>query len=382
MKYLAFLFIFFSLSLRSEAQQLEQVFSITRIQKDYAYYNVQAGLWEQEVKNDPKNSNAWMNYYKAARMNNMFAGEKGSRYDMAVIAADLKKAIPNTFEYYYVSYKQEHNRDVAYPDLLKAFTIDPDRYDTWDGFITKAAFEEDYETMKSFFAKWELHRMYSSGLSNWNYNTLIGLEANAILITFGDNDTYPLWFLQLRKNIRTDVKVINASMIFDEAYRNKVFESINIPAFDKKLEEMNDYPAYRDALIAHILKETDRPAYIGISGPHSFRKQYKDNLYIVGLAFKYSKEDFDHVAVIRNNYENLFFKDYLKEDLSNDFSQSVVDYMNQQYIPCLTVLYKHYLLSGERRKAEELEKLLIRIGEKGKREGEIKDFLVKNKNRS
>ena len=95
------------------------------------------------------------------------------------------------------------------------------------------------------------------------------------------------------------------------------------------------------------------------------------------MTFKYSTHDFDHVAVIRNNFENLFLKDYLITNLNNDFSQSVVDYMNQQYIPCLTVLYKHYMLSGEQRKADDLETLLMHIGKHSGREKELTDFLAK-----
>jgi len=369
-----------SMILHGQSQELEQIYSITEIQKDYAYYNEQAGLWEKELKESPKDAMAWLNYYTAARMNNLFAGEKGSRYDLVVIAEEVKKNIPNTFEYYYVCYKQEYDREAAYPDLLKAYTVDPGRYETWEGFIAKAAFEGDDKTMKTFLEKWSKDKMYSPGLSNWNYNTIIGLQPNAILITFADNDTYPLWFLQRIKGLRKDVQIINASMIFDDTYRENTFKIAGITPFQKDLQEMKDYEKYREEMVEHILKETDRPVYIGISGPQSFREKHRDHLYIVGLAFQYSKEDFDHVAVIRNNYENLFLKDYLKYELNNDFSQSVVDYMNQQYIPCLTVLYKHYVLSGEKAKAMELEQLLLRVGERGQRKKEIEDFLANHRN--
>lgn len=44
-------------------------------------------------------------------------------------------------------------------------------------------------------------------------NYLSGCAPNAILITAGDNDTYPLWYLQEMQNYRKDVTVLNESLL-------------------------------------------------------------------------------------------------------------------------------------------------------------------------
>jgi len=50
---------------------------------------------------------------------------------------------------------------------------------------------------------------------------------NAIIFTFGDNDTYPLWYAQEVENVRPDIRIINTSLLGIDWYINQLRSKIN-----------------------------------------------------------------------------------------------------------------------------------------------------------
>lgn len=89
------------------------------------------------------------------------------------------------------------------------------------GFLDLRVFQNEEE------AKKELRPgLYSTFEMTAAKNYLIACAPNAILFCSGDNDTYPLLYLQAQYNFRPDVLIVNLSLLNTDRYINSLRDSV------------------------------------------------------------------------------------------------------------------------------------------------------------
>jgi hypothetical protein len=78
------------------------------------------------------------------------------------------------------------------------------------------------------FQEWDDHDRSKKTLApDIAKDYLESCEKNAILITFGDNDTYPLWYAQEVEGVRPDIRIINYSLLGIDWYANQLRYKVN-----------------------------------------------------------------------------------------------------------------------------------------------------------
>lgn len=102
---------------------------------------------------------------------------------------------------------------------------------------------------------------------------------NAILFTFGDNDTYPLWYAQEVEGVRPDIRIINNSLLGIDWYINQLrykvneADSLNVIWTPEQIEGHNrEFMRYRPA------PNQDQTAFYDLYEvmKNSLGKPYKD----------------------------------------------------------------------------------------------------------
>ena len=149
---------------------------------------------------------------------------------------------------------------------------------------------------------------------NLAYNYLMSLDENAIIVTHGDNDTFPLWYIQEVEGVRLDTRIMNTSLLGTDWYidqmRRKIYDSDPVKFSLDRIDYLygkNEFPDVVDRVNRPItLKEAitlfkDPRVKINRYGtPESFIAQHKlrlpvnkENVKKYGIV---AEEDYDKIV--------------------------------------------------------------------------------------
>lgn len=353
---------------QSFAQKPEPVYSVVRQIHDFDWYEQQAKAWKQEIDRGTNDKMAWVYWFHANRYARFADAKKRENSSASyfqtpeTIIKLAEKAIPNSFELYYLKSKDDTGGHESGDCIMKAQALKPYNPLLLPELMNHFQFIQDKANLEIVSKKWIESNEMPQEIMITAYNNLISLEPNAILLTNGDNDTYPYWVLQNGQNIRPEVMILNISLSVIDSYREVLFKSYNIPA----LNITNGSDRRSETIIKHIVENVqDRPIYVTVFTDQDVYKSYADKMYLIGLSYKFSKERFDNLAVIRNNVENKYLLDFLKHSFYNNYAQTVVNQMGTGYLAIFLKLYEHYQASGETAKAQKIKELAKLVADKG-----------------
>ncbi len=159
--------------------------------------------------------------------------------------------------------------------------------------------------------KWFTHDRSENRIAyEYAYNILAGLDENAIIFTNGDNDTFPIWYLQEVERFRRDVSVVNLSLV-NLGWYVKQLKRFDPPVpmtyTDAEIDELRPV-GYRDQetgeLVVVMVREyvvkdiidanrastTPRPVFFAVTIPRENMERYHAFLQMEGLAYRLTEQ--------------------------------------------------------------------------------------------
>lgn len=269
--------------------------------------NEQVTYWQTIVDYNRQDQQAWMNLFKSTMF--VLYPERSRNLNQESFARlhklldEMKSVNPNGYAYHYCNYLLQGKNEEGLMSLSTAYAINQQN-EFIDDMLAKAIIENNSSEIQRFSSLLKQTGIYGSATFEYNQNVLASLEKNAVLITYGSADTYPLVVLQQEMNQRKDVQIINLEWLTHPQYSVEKYELLKVKAPEKK-----DIP--EESHLKELLKTTSEfPIYLGLTLSEASYAPYKNKLYCTGLAFKYSEVGVFNIEVLEKNWKN-FKKKYI-----------------------------------------------------------------------
>jgi tetratricopeptide (TPR) repeat protein len=158
-------------------------------------------------------------------------------------------------------------------------------------------------------------------------NYLKSCAPNSILFTYGDNDSFPVWYVQDVEGVRTDVRVANLSYLqagwYIDMMRQKAFDSDPMPLSlprEKYLEGARNQLPVNSRLdkpvdirqVVEFASQDDRKYMIDINGRGDYLNYLPANKFII---------DVDPETVLSNGTVKEYFRDRIVSPMIWEYTE-------------------------------------------------------------
>lgn len=164
----------------------------------------QISTWKAHVEVNPKDANAWVNYYNwTERDKALTAAQK--QFELRSIYSQSQESIAGTWQESLIKFLQSEKRDSA--SIFAALRLSYSNPALYPYAVQYAIIANDDDLARLYSKAANDAAPLSPALFEYHYNTLMSAEQNGIIYAKGLNDLVPLAILQNVYDVRKDVEL-------------------------------------------------------------------------------------------------------------------------------------------------------------------------------
>ncbi|HEU4718408.1 MAG TPA: hypothetical protein VFU15_11265, partial [Bacteroidia bacterium] len=224
-----------------------------------------------------------------------------------------------------------------------------------------------------YSSSWEKTGDMPAALLPYAFNVLQSVPQDAVLLTNGEFDTFPLCQQQYANNVRPDVKLLCISFAQKSSNRAMLFRNagLTLPGNDST-------SAFDAAFIMRVVSANPgKKIYLASTVSGKILAALQGDLYCTGLAFRYGDSPVNNLDFLKDNVGTKMDLACLSKppESKGVFDSNVSAQLNMNYVLPLTLAAKQYSLAGNTAKAEELNALARSIGKAAGKEKTVNELI-------
>lgn len=260
----------------------------------------------------------------------------------------IKNANQNAFEYYLYNYKIGNYDFERIDDLKMAAKLQPNHPEVLKSLSAFYYIQGNTTLLKQQLSKINSGKHFSSELSGFAKDVLESMPKNSILITHGEDDTYPLLIEQYINKTRQDVRVISLDHLQSEDFRNKLKKDGLIVPTGSKINT---------TFFKDFVNQNAKNIVVATSVPKSYLKTIHDKMHVDGLGFGITGNQ--QISTAKRQAE--LYDNTIKSVLQNKMKIKY-DKLLPNYLPFLFEVRNYWIDKGNTAKIKEVEAVIIEIG--------------------
>ena len=170
-----------------------------------------------------------------------------------------------------------------------------------------------------FLQNYHIHDRSGNYIAHdYAYNMLESCDPNGIIFTNGDNDTFPLWYIQEVEGVRKDVRVVNLSLLNTPWYILQLKHQepkVPISLSDEQIERLMAYRLkngkiirVQDIMVQDIIttNKWKKPIFFAVTVSDDNKVGLQDYLRMEGLVYRLVSEKKPHQIDAEKMHHNLW----------------------------------------------------------------------------